>query len=321
MSEPVFFGAFIPQGWKMELASIDGAAAKWGTALDIALKAEALGYDSIWVYDHFHNIPVPAHESVLECWTVMAALSQRTTKARLGQMVGCNSYRHPSLLAKITSTIDVLSGGRLDFGIGAGWYDQEYRSYGYEFPPAKDRLRMLRESVEIIRLMWTESEATYTGTHYHVDHAHCDPKPIQQPHPPILIGGGGEQVTLRVVARLADRSNFGGGLEAFKAKCEILKKHCAEVGRDYDEITKTTSGDVCIRETEAELRELQTRSPWKQPYEAWAEPNLVGTPEQVAEKVQGLVDAGCRGFIPWNTDYPDTTTLQLFADKVMPNFR
>jgi F420-dependent oxidoreductase-like protein len=321
MVQPVFFGAFVPQGWKMELASIDGAQAKWAKAVELAILAESLGYDSVWVYDHFHNVPVPAHEAVLECWTVMAALSQRTTRIRLGQLVGCNSYRHPSLLAKITSTIDVISGGRLDFGIGAGWYEHEYRAYGYEFPEAKDRLRMLRESVEIIKLMWSEPEATYEGRHYQVKGAHCDPKPVQQPRPPILIGGGGEQVTLRIVAQHGDRSNFGGSPEQFAHKCEVLKAHCAAVGRDYDEITKTTGGDVCIRETEAELRAMGSRSLWQQPYDDWAASNLVGTPEQVSEKVQAFVDLDCRGFIPWTADYPDDTTLRLFAEKVIPNFR
>ncbi|GAC1318167.1 MAG: LLM class F420-dependent oxidoreductase [Acidimicrobiales bacterium] len=320
MREPLLFGAFVPQGWKMELASIDDVAAKWERAVAIATVAEELDYDSIWVYDHFHNVPVPAHETVLECWTMMAALSQRTTRVRLGQLVGCNSYRHPSLLAKITSTLDVISGGRLDWGIGAGWYDNEYRAYGYDFPEAKDRLGMLRECVEIVKAMWSEKETTYAGTYYQVAGAHCDPKPIQQPRPPILIGGGGEQITLRIVARHADRSNFGGGLAPFAAKCEVLKKHCAAVGRDYDEITKTVPGEVFIRETEAEVR-AEAKPSFGQPYEPWAEANLVGTPEQVAEKVQAYIDRGAGGFIPWCSDYPADTTLRLFAEKVMPQFR
>ena len=130
----------MPQGWKMELAAIEGAAAKWDKAVEIATLAEQLGYDSIWVYDHFHNVPRPAHEAVFECWTTMAAISQRTSTIRLGQMVGCNSYRNPGLLAKITATVDVISGGRLDWGIGAGWYENEYRGYGYDFPKPADRI-------------------------------------------------------------------------------------------------------------------------------------------------------------------------------------
>jgi alkanesulfonate monooxygenase SsuD/methylene tetrahydromethanopterin reductase-like flavin-dependent oxidoreductase (luciferase family) len=161
----VMFGAFIPQGWKLELASVGGIEDQWATTIDVAVRAEALGYDSIWVYDHFHNVPRPAHETVFECWTTMAAISQRTSRVHLGQMVGCNGYRPPSLLAKITSTIDVISGGRLIWGIGAGWYENEFRGYGYEFPSPKARIGMLRESVEIVKSMWTQPDTTYRGEH------------------------------------------------------------------------------------------------------------------------------------------------------------
>ncbi len=199
----------------------------------------------------------------------MAAISQRTSRIRLGQMVGCNSYRQPSLLAKITSTIDVISGGRLDWGIGAGWYENEYRGYGYEFPAAKERIGMLRETVEIVRSMWTEPETTYDGRYYSLRRANCDPKPLQAPHPPIWIGGGGEQLTLRVVARYADCSNFGGKPEEWARKCEILKGHCAAVGRDYDEIRRTWAPEVFVRETEAEVEAAGSRSLWGEPVESW----------------------------------------------------
>ena len=321
MADDVIFGAFVPQGWKTELVGIDGAEAKWQTAVDTAVLIEELGYDSIWVYDHFHNVPRPAHEAVFECWTTLAALSQRTTKVRLGQMVGCNSYRHPSVLAKITSNIDVISGGRLDWGIGAGWYEHEYKGYGFEFPEPKVRIQMLRECVEIVKSMWTEPTTTYSGRHYELDGAQCDPKPLQSPHPPIWIGGGGEQLTLRVVARHADRSNFGGTHEEWARKCEILKGHCADVGRDYDEITKTISGELMIRETEEELQALGTRDMWGRPLDEWRTGALVGTVDEVAEKVQGYVDLGCRGFVPWCADYPDTTSLRLFAERIIPTYR
>jgi F420-dependent oxidoreductase-like protein len=317
----MIFGAFFPQGWKMELASVHGAESKWQTALEIAELIEELGYDSIWVYDHFHNVPRPAHEAVFECWTTIAALSQATSRVRLGQMVGCNSYRQPSVLAKMTSTVDVISGGRLDWGIGAGWYENEYKGYGFDFPAPKDRIGMLREAVEIVRSMWTEPETTYDGRYYQLSRAHCDPKPLQQPHPPIWIGGGGEQLTLRVVARHADVANFGGKPHEWKHKAEVLKGHCKDVGRDYDEIRKTISGEVMVRETEAEIDALGSKSLWGEPLESWKAGNLVGTPEQVAEKVQAYVDLGCTGFVPWCSDYPDTETLRLFAEKVIPEFR
>ena len=315
------FGVFIPQGWKMELSSIDGAENKWQRAVEIALRAEELGYDSLWVYDHFHNVPKPAHEAVFEAWTVMAAISQRTSSIRLGQIVGCNSYREPSVLAKITSTVDVISGGRLDWGIGAGWYENEYKGYGFEFPPPKERIGMLREAVEIVKSMWTEKETSYSGKYYAMDRAHCDPKPLQSPHPPIWIGGGGEQLTLRVVARHADCANFGGTLDEFARKREILKGHCAAVGRDEETIRKTWSPEMFIRSTEAEIEAAGSRSLWGHPLETWKQTALVGTPEQVCERVQAYLDLGCTGFIPWCSDYPDTESMELFATQVIPNFR
>jgi F420-dependent oxidoreductase-like protein len=319
-SRPMTFGAFVPQGWKTELVGIDGAQAKWAKAVEVATLAEDLGYDSIWVYDHVHNVPVPAHEAVFECWTTLAALSQVTSRVRLGQMVGCASYRNPGLLAKITSNIDVISGGRLDWGIGAGWYDHEYRGYGYEFLPARDRIRVLRETVEIVKSMWSEPDTTYEGEFFTLQGAQCDPKPLQTPHPPILIGGSGEQLTLRVVARLADRANFGGKPEEFAHKCDVLRKHCDEVGRDYDEIEKTWSPEIFVRETEAEVRKVQT-STFGEPFDSWQAGNLVGTPEQVIEKINRYRDMGVTSIISWNRDYPGTDTLQLVAEQVIPAFR
>ena len=315
------FGVFVPQGWKMELAGIDGAENKWNKAVEIAVLAEQLGFDSIWVYDHFHNVPVPAHEAVFECWTTIAAISQRTSRIRLGQMVGCNSYRNPGLLAKITSTVDVISGGRLDWGIGAGWYENEYRGYGFEFKKPSDRIGMLRETVEIVKSMWTNAETTYDGKYYRMERANCDPKPLQKPTPPVWIGGGGEKVTLRVVAEHADVSNFGSSVEEFVRKREILKGHCAAIGRDEETIRKTVSSEVFIRETEKEIIEAGSRSLWGEPAESWRAKALVGTPEQVSEKIQRYLDAGCTGFVPWCPDYPSTETLELFARHVMPNFR
>ena len=318
-TRPITFGAFVPQGWKTELVDIDGAEAKWSKAVEIAELAESLGYDSIWVYDHFHNVPRPAHEAVFECWTTLAALSQRTSRVRLGQMVGCAPYRNPGLLAKITSNIDVMSGGRLDWGIGAGWYQHEFTGYGYPFLANKDRIRVLRETVEIVRSMWTEPDTSYDGKFFTLQGAQNDPKPLQDPHPPILIGGGGEQLTLRVVARLADRSNFGGKPDEFTHKAEVLQQHCKDVGRDYDEIEKTWSPELLVRDTDDELRAIG--STFGEPFDSWQAGNLVGTPEQVSERIQQYVELGCTSFLPWHRDYPGTETLTRFAEEVVPNFR
>jgi F420-dependent oxidoreductase-like protein len=317
----IVFGIFAPQGWKMELSSIDGASAKWQRTVEVATLADELGYDSLWLYDHFHNVPRPSHETVFECWTTLSALSQLTRRIRLGQMVGCNSYRNPALIAKITSTLDVVSGGRLEWGIGAGWYENEYRAYGYEFPKPKDRIGMLRESVEIVRSMWTERETTFKGKYYEVVRANCDPKPVQSPRPPILIGGGGEQLTLRVVAEHADCSNFGGRLDEWIRKRDTLWRHCERIGRDPGEIRMTWSPEVFIRRTEREVSAAGSRSLWSEDVESWTTGNLVGTPDQVADKIGSYMASGCRGFIPWCADYPDTETLELLATEVMPRFR
>ncbi|MFM9086060.1 MAG: LLM class F420-dependent oxidoreductase [Acidimicrobiia bacterium] len=317
---PVIFGVFMPQGWKMELAGIRDDQEKWAKAVEIAQHAERLGYDSVWVYDHFHNVPKPAHEAVFECWTTMAAISQRTTRIRLGQMVGCNMYREPALLAKITSTIDVISGGRLDWGIGAGWYENECRGYGYEFPVPKVRIGMLRECVEIVTSMWTQPETTYSGTYYTLHRGNCDPKPVQRPRPPIWIGGGGEQLTLRVVARHADFANFGGTPEDFLRKKEILRGHCEAVGRDPSEIRLTWSPDVFIRGTAAEMERAGSRSLWGHDLDKWRAQHLVGTPSEVRDKIARYVEMGCTGFVPWCADYPETETMEHLAE-IMKEYR
>ena len=315
------FGVFIPQGWKMELSSIPDPSAKWAKSIEVAELAEELGYDSLWVYDHFHNVPTPAHETTFECWTTLAAISQRTSRIKLGQMVSCAPYREPALVAKITSNLDVMSGGRLIWGIGAGWYENEFDGYGYDFPPAADRIRMLKETVEIVTAMWRDADVDYEGRHYRLKGAQCDPKPLQQPRPPVLIGGAGEQLTLRVVARLADAANFGGKPHEFEHKCDVLRGHCEAVGRDYDEIQKTWSPEVFIREDEQEIIDGGSRSFWGEPFESWSAGNLVGTPEQVAERIQTYVDLDCTGFYPWCSDYPDTESVRLLAEKVIPEVR
>jgi len=264
---------------------------------------------------------VPAHETMFECWTTMAAISQVTSRIKLGQMVGCAPYRTPSLLAKITSNIDVMSGGRLIWGIGAGWYEHEFKGYGYPFLKASDRIGVLKETVEIVQAMWSEPDVSYDGKYFQLEGAQCDPKPVQQPHPQILIGGGGEQLTLRVVARLADASNFGGKLDEFQHKTEVLQQHCKDVGRDYDDIQTTMSGEIFIRETETELRAEGSKSLWGLPFDEWVEGSLVGTPEQVVERIQAYIDLGCTGFYPWCSDYPDTETVRLLAEKVVPALR
>src|SRR5438128_7445171 len=238
------FGLLVPQGWRMDLVGIADPVQAYETMTRVALEAEELGFDSIWLYDHCHTVPVPSQEVTFECWTSTAALARDTKRVRIGQMVTCNSYRNPALLAKMASTVDALSHGRLDLGIGAGWYEHEYRAYGYPYPETAERLKRLREALQIILAMWTQEEATFEGTYYQVKGAINQPKGVQKPHIPILIGGGGEKVTLRLVARYGDACNVLGELETIKHKLAVLKEHCETLGRDYATIHCTT-GTVC----------------------------------------------------------------------------
>ncbi len=311
----LIFGAFVPQGWKMELSGIEGGEAKWARAVEVAVLADELGYDSIWVYDHFHTIPKPVAEAVFECWTTMAALSQRTSRIRLGQMVGCAAYRNPALLAKITATVDVISGGRLDWGIGAGWYEHEFDGYGYEFRSPAERIRFLRETVEVVLGMWSEPAFSYDGRFVQLDGALCDPKPVQQPHPPVWIGGGGEQLTLRVVARHADASNFGGKPHEWAHKAEVLQRHCKDVGRDYDEIRKTYTLVCYLAPTRAEA-ERRAGDALRREH-----PPFAGEPTELREHLEELADLGFDLFQLVFAGFPETDDMRLFADQVLPAFQ
>src|SRR3989441_10925015 len=248
------FGLLVPQGWRMDLVGITDPVEAYETMTRVAQEAEALGYDSIWLFDHFHTVPVPTQEVTFECWTSTAALARDTERVRIGQMVTCNGYRNPALVAKMASTLDVLSHGRLNFGIGAGWYEHEYRAYGYPFPDGPERLRQLREALQVIHAMWEQEEATFEGQYYHVRGAINQPKGVQKPHIPILIGGSGEKVTLKLVAQYGDACNLSGDLETIKRKFAVLKDHCGTVGHDYESIHRTVACLCAIGETDEQAR-------------------------------------------------------------------
>lgn len=324
MTDGLRWGAFVPQGWKLELVGQDAVKA-WSTAVDVARRAEELGYDHLWVYDHVETVPRREPEHVFEAFTMLAALSQLTERAQLGQMVTCASYRNAGLLAKEAACIDVMSDGRLILGLGAGWYHEEYAAYGWEFLGGRERLRALEETIEAVRLLWTEPLTTFDGRHVHLDGAYCDPKPLQQ-LPPVWVGGGGEKVTLAIAARLADATNWQVGLDAFRHKSKILAEHCERVGRDVDEIVRTHAPDCILFDDDAE-RDRWLDSPgggdlWGDtaPDEYVGE-NFVGTAEQVAEQVQGFVDAGAKEFVLWFRDYPSTRSLERFMTEVVPKVR
>jgi len=314
-------GVFVPQGWKTEYAGWSGPDA-WERSVELAGEAEALGYDHLWVYDHVETVPRRQPTHVFEAFTMLAALSQRTTRVRLGQLVTCASYRNAGLLAKESACVDVYSGGRLILGLGAGWFHQEYHAYGYEYPTDRSRLAVLDETLEVVRRLWTEETVTFSGNHLHFDGAYCDPKPVQS-LPPILVGGGGEQVTLRIAARRADLTNWQVGLDSFVRKSRLLERYCDEVGRPFGDITRTHGPDCRLFDSDAEARAWCATDGggdlWgHDDTDTYLADNLVGTVEQVTEKAQAFVDAGCRGLLLWLRDFPGDETLRRFADEVVP---
>ena len=324
------FGAFVPQGWRITLSGIP-IEEHWPTMLGVAKDLERLGFESAWVYDHFHTVPEPTQEVTYEAWTMMAALAATTDTIRLGQMCTCNTYRPPSYLAKVAASIDVISGGRLEMGIGAGWYEHEHDGYGYEFKSPGGRLGMLREGVEIMRAMWTEDVVDYEGEYYTLKGAICQPKGLQEPHIPLWIAGGGERVTLNIAARYAQYTNFGGDdLPVFQAKSRILSDHCTEVGTDYDSIVRSANFNILCAETEDEvdekkiwLREHLARyvsAPAAERFAALFD-TTSGTPEQIVAKLKEFEAAGLGYVIIQFADIAyDRGSVEIFASEVMPAF-
>ena len=248
------FGMFVPQGWRLDLAGIDPAD-QWDTMKSLVQRADAGPWESVWVYDHFHTVPKPTDDATHEAWTLMAAFGAVTERVRLGQMCTCMAYRNPVYLAKVAATCDVVSGGRIEMGIGAGWYENEWRAYGYGFPPPRERLGMLDEGVQIMRQAWAEGGASFDGKYYQVDRAKVAPMPLQDGGIPLWIAGGGEKVTLKIAAKYARYTNFDGTLEGFTRKSELLKGHCETVGTDYDAIVRSANYNVAIGATEAEVED------------------------------------------------------------------
>src|SRR5437588_2221728 len=300
------YGLLVPQGWRMDLVGISDPVEAYETMTRVGLEAEALGFDSIWLFDHFHTVPVPTQEVTFECWTSTAALARDTKRMRIGQMVTCNGYRNPALLAKMASTVDTLSHGRLDFGIGAGWHEQEFKAYGYDFPDGPTRLRQLRDAVQIIRAMWTEDEAVFEGKYHHVRGAINQPKGVQKPHIPLLIGGGGEQVTLKLVAQYGDACNIGhldnAGLER---KFAILKKHCEDVGRDYESIWRTVMFNCAIDENDGAALAKSEEFRRNIPSGRFREQAHVGTPDGIRKRLVEFETAGGQAIVLYMPDAKD----------------
>jgi F420-dependent oxidoreductase-like protein len=326
----VRFGLFVPQGWRLDLVGIDPAE-HWSVMRNLARAADAGPWESVWVYDHFHTLTEPMDEATHEAWTLMAAFAAATERVRLGQMCTCMSYRNPAYLAKVAATVDHVSGGRLDFGIGGGWYEHEWRAYGYGFPPARERLGRLREGVEIMRQAWTTGHATLAGKYYEVDDAIVQPLPVQPGGIPIWVAGGGEKVTLRIAAKYAAYTNFGGDPETFTHKSEILRGHCTDLGTDFDAITRSREFHTIIGATEAEAAErrraVEARLTSVIGAEAAARAiaaydgphGLVGTPEQACEKLEALGGLGLGYALHYFPESAyDRSGVELFEREVIP---
>jgi F420-dependent oxidoreductase-like protein len=295
----------------------------------IALRCEKCGYDSIWSSDHFFLDDKSKDRNCMEAWTLLAALAAKTKKIRLGTLVTCNSYRYPSILAKVAATVDMISNGRLFFGIGAGWKKIEYRAYGIPFPSLNKRMDQLEEAIQIIRLLWTKPKVTFKGKYYKIKDAFSAPKPVQKPMPPILIGGSGEKRTLKMVAKYADYCNLSL-VPDLDHKLKVLEKHCNDVGREYGEVGKSlfAYAGVFVTESEEELnnhlmeRAKRNNLPiekLKELFQKDAPGSWVGYPEEVTKRYQYFIDLGFDYFQVMFPGVNEETlkASQAFAELVM----
>ena len=277
-----------------------------------ARAAEAAGFSLITVMDHLYQIPGggPVTDPMLEGWSTLAALARETKRVRLGTVVTGVTYRNPALLAKTVTTLDVLSGGRAILGIGAAWNEDEHRGYGFEFPPIRERMDRLEEALTILHAMFTEDQPSFEGTHHRIEAARNVPRPIQSGGPAILVGGGGEQRTLRIAARFADMTHwFAIGLETLRHKSEVLEGYCAAIGRDPSTIERTMGAPVIVAATEAEARaHLDRIPPERRPFVD------AGTPEQAAAALQPYLDAGFTGFTFNNSIYRTPEQIALIGE-------
>lgn len=308
------FGLLVPQGWTMDLAGIKDPIAAYETMTQVAQTAEEVGFASIWLVDHFHTTPHLSQEVTFECWMCTAALARDTRTIRIGQMVTCNSYRHPALLAKMASTVDVLSHGRLTIGLGAGWYEQEYRAYGYDYPNGPVRLRQLREAIQVLLAMWTQEEATFEGTFYQVRGAINQPKGVQRPHIPLLIGGSGEQVTLKLVAQYGDACNVGDDPAKVEQKLAVLKQHCQTVGREYQSIRRTSS-TLCLMAESDEQAIAQLPAERKARLGDRVNTALIGSPRTIRKRLAAYEEAGVQELVLRFVDGTNPQALRRFAEE------
>ncbi len=286
----------------------------------LAGTAERAGFDSVFVMDHFYQLPNigPRTDPMLEGYTVLSGIAARTKKVRLGTLVTGVTYRNPAFLAKVVTTLDIVSSGRAILGLGAAWNEDEHRGYGYEFPPVGERLSRLEEALQICRAMFREEAATFEGRYYRIEGALNFPRPIQPNGPPIMIGGGGEQRTLKLVAQYADMCNIFGDVATVRRKMDVLERHCETVGRDPGTIVKTRLGSLLIRKTDAEAERLfeQILNRPGIDKDRVRTMFMVGGPDSVAEQAQKLLDAGLDGLIFNMPRMEDPEAIELAGETL-----
>lgn len=298
------------------------------------LKAEELGFETAWVPDHLMLGRDPVE---YECWTLLSTIAGFTEDINVGSLVLCNDYRNPALVAKTAATLDVVSEGRLELGLGAGWHEAEYDTYGWEFRDGFERLMRLDEAIRLMKRMWDAGPegASFDGDHYQIEDAPCAPAPVQAPHPPVLVGGQGEEVTLKLVARHADIWNtdvFNGDVETMAHKIDVIEDHCETVGRHPSEIEYSWDGHViCTRDEERLDRLLDLMLPiqFEDEYVDQADIETEadareychhGTPEECTEAIEDRIELGVTKFQHWFIDFPDTSGMELFAEEVLSEF-
>jgi F420-dependent oxidoreductase-like protein len=324
------FGLFIPQGWRLDLVGIP-VENHWQVMRDLAQHADSGAWDSLWVYDHFHTVPIPTDEATHEAWTLMAALAATTSRIQLGQMCTAMSYRNPAYLAKVAATTDVIAGGRVHMGIGGGWYEHEWRAYGYGFPSAGVRLARLDEGVQIMRDAWRHGRVSFEGKHYQVDGAIVSPKPLQPEGIPLWIAGGGEKVTLKIAAKYGQYTNYSADPDEFAHKSKILAGHCRDVGTDYDAIVRSANVNAILGDSDADFAQRAQRvrdrlagicgDPAADAMMAMNDNpgSATGTPDRVIERLTRLRDLGCEYVICYFPEAAyDRSGIEMFEQQVIP---
>jgi alkanesulfonate monooxygenase SsuD/methylene tetrahydromethanopterin reductase-like flavin-dependent oxidoreductase (luciferase family) len=282
------------------------------------LEAEKQGYNSVWLDDHLMYGDWP----ILESWTALSAFAMLTSSIRLGTLVNCNAHHHAALLAKAAATLDVISGGRLEFGIGAGCQEREHTAYGFQFADVQTRVIEMAEALEVTKRLWTQPKANFCGKKYKLQDATCEPKPIQKPHPPITVGGAGEKHTLRVTAQYADRADFGflPSVMDYKEKLAVLERHCKDIGREFKEIERMVwlSGQVLVVNSQKEAKKTVAQlKPEGSPLEEFRRGTLIGTPRDCRKMIKDYADLGVTYFMLYFGDLPNLESMRLFAQKVI----